>query len=794
MLRDSSGTRTNFGATCMKDLATVRADSCFPPPPRFEHTELAVPPYTPWDHPNTKWILNTFRSGANARLAAMSKEHPNMFDYVFQIPDTPEKVTWNSGDYEPMYKRSTVLYLRPLSLAVYMRKLDVITLLIENYLVDNSEVSFATDTANRAGASGAKKIREIRPVTIAIRRNILDSLPIIFNARSGALKASDPFTLRYANKWMEKCNKFKDAFDYAISVVRKGRILPIARLFDVLVFHCPGYCTANSAQRMCTNHGGVRCSLFQRLARYLISEGGGNRLTLPLIQSMEQLIIHRGFYKPTKNVNCTWFGCYCFANVATKWDAMPTALQDCLVTLALMIKLHEIFLEKAKTSVIPQTTGLISKMALSIGCRNDLLISPAVEIQKSIKFLLEVGFMCCDVCGIEGGDSKQVERRSSSSKAAEMMAPPSRRALEFLLSGMETYAQDAGLKRRPGFTEITVGKYNTCVPEPESDQCLLCLKEAEEKFPLADPLPVGLQRDNMIGSDSPLLTTSEAVRSSESSSSNALPAVNHLPDRSSLLDAKGTTVDFNTPNPTMYTKESLIEQSDNPELINQEIISSPRVLEEATFCGKTEESIVSPMSEEEQRATSMIQSDYQQGEQCPDANSTNTLPSGVVEILMMNPVDNDTEVDQEANSATNRLKRFLEESELDECSRNEQPTPTFLDPTVSVHLHDSEAVNGTSTTEIPPGAMFFPDATPGPCSLLEVDQLIQRIASSDTITKEMVLSETDSGLIDDMLQECLNKTKQEPPANNEDLENIEVFVGQEESQVDKFAGDMGQQQ
>lgn len=754
-----------------------------PPPPRFEHSDFAVPDFVSWDHPNTKWILNTFRSAASSRLVAMNKERPEIFDQVFQIPDNPDKITWDSGDYEPMFKRSTVLYLRPLSLAIYMRRLGIAKLLVKNGLVDNTEVSYATDIKGNSNGDDSKELRELRPVTVAIRRNTLDILPVIFSTKARGLRACDPFNLRYVSVRVDKCSKFKDALDYAITVVRKNRILPVARIFDTLVFHCPGFCAANTAQSLCPNHGGPKCSLFQRLAKYLISEDGSNRLTLPLLQSFEQLMRHRDFYKAPITMRNPWFSQYSFATIETKWSGMPIRLQDCLVTLALMIRLHEVFQEKSKTSILIYATSLISRMAASVGCRSDLLMSRPEELQLSLKFLLEISLKNSPELYnmLEGGDNRTVARRPISPKVLDMLKPPSKPAIKYLQGNLKELTEFEKRKGRESYTDTTV---TISIQGDSSDaepHCKLCLLEAKEKSAHpADPLATNAYNSDGFTIETPLTVYAEFVQSSGPPTPS--PIDRGVPlrtlDHYSLVESAKRTLEYMIPSPTVIVPDTTTSsdtiniRTTHPVL--QESISSPKILEDLTFYETTQDLVISQTVETPKRHFPALYSTYQHGGETSKVSTKTTcssaMPTEVREILQIDPAKSETTtINLEAVSATNRLRQFLDQSELEYVASTPDGKPTPLYPQsllpcnrfkpMTIFSESDDDIFEPSSLGQPPGISLINDEYKGgPCNLHDVDQLIDQIASSAAATEDLMLSDVDSVLIDGMLQEYLNKT------------------------------------
>ncbi|KAL5111307.1 hypothetical protein TcWFU_001105 [Taenia crassiceps] len=682
-------------------LVQMNQRIALPSPPVFSHTKFSVPPYTPWEHPYTKWILNTFRRRANVRLTAMGREHPEILRRIFQIPDTPEKITCDNSDCEAMYKRSTLLYLRPLSLAVYMRRLDIIKVLIANRLADNAEVSYATDANGRSEHDDEVELREIRPMTIAVRRNILEALPVLFSVNAQTLKASDPFTLRYANKWTEKCNKFKDIFDYTINVVRKKRLLPTTRVFEILIHRCPGYCSANSAQFMCAKHGGLRCSLFQRLARYLLSEAGGNRLALPLLQSLDLLIHHKGFYKSSKDVDSAWVYQYFFTDIATNWDTMSVALKDRLITLALMFKVHEALQERAKPLTLSYTTRLISEMICSVGCGLDLMTTPITETQQSMQFLLHSGlnnFEQRDVT--EVGDLEQLKRkRSRSPKTLQNVKPPTKKALQVLLFNLKCFISSDYLKSRVNKVRTTPG--TVCRNPTGPNHCLMCMKEVKKKVALMESLSVEVE--DSLSEVNPLvtLTTTDLEHILTEASTSMITSTLAL---TCIVNQPPGTLSGQT----LHYGESIKSEETKPTQTSDNLTVAPAVEGDA--------------------ATARL------------AFSTVAFaetPSVVCNACTFFTPETGTNKDSDATlQSTQTEQRGVETHSIQQfCSANEEDV----------------AIESLLPKKWPQES----------CNIVEVDNLIGKIANNTVLINNFVLPNEDNDLVENMLKDCLNKSELE---------------------------------
>ncbi|EUB58126.1 hypothetical protein EGR_07046 [Echinococcus granulosus] len=633
----------------------------------------------------------------------MSREHPDIFQHIFQIPDTPEKITCDNSDCEAMYKRSTVLYLRPLSLAVYMRRLDVIKLLIDNQLVDNGEVSYATDINGRLEDDDEVELREIRPMTIAARRNILEALPVLFSSNTQTLKASDSFTLRYANKWVEKCNKFKDILDYTISVVRKKRLLPTTRVFEMLVYRCPGYCSANSAQLLCTKHGGQRCSLFQRLAKYLLLEAGGNRLALPLLQSLDQLIRHKGFYKLSKRLESAWLYHYSFTDITENWDTMSVALKDRLITLAYMFKIHEILQEKAKPLTLSYTTRLISEMIYSVGCGLDLMTTPIAEMQQSIQFLLHSGLTTFEQRVVtEEGDLEQFkQRRSGSPKTSQNLKSPTKKALQVLLYNLKSFISSDYLQSR--VNKVRNNPHNIYANSAEPSRCLMCMKEAKEKFALIEPLPVEAQHS--LSEINPLVTLTTDLEPSPKASTSMTTST--LIRTCVVNQFAGTLKE-----PTLHH-----EEKEEPE----EMEPTPTVLMETT----PDDMTVAPVVEENPATPRLVFSTLSFGEASPIVTDARTFLSPLTGTNIVSDETLQTDYLEQRGVETYLTQQF--------CSADEESV----------------------TSE-----KLLPKQRPRvPCNLVEVDNLIEKIANNTALINDFLLSDDDNDLIDSTLKGCLKKTE-----------------------------------
>ncbi|KAM7540365.1 hypothetical protein Aperf_G00000044157 [Anoplocephala perfoliata] len=683
-----------------------------PSPPHFGHACFSIPAYTPWGHPHTKWMLNTFRSRADVRLSAMSKEHPELFQQIFQLPDTPEKITCDNGDSEAMYTRKTILYLRPLSLAVYMRRLDIIRLLLDSNLADNSEISYIVDYCGIS--ENEVELREIRPATIAVRRNILEALPVLFNKESQPLKAFDMFALRYANKSMVRSNKFRDVFDYTISVVRRNRILPTARVLETLVLRCPGYYSANSERMMCEKHGGRRCSLYQRLAKYLLGEAKGNRLALPLVQSLTQLIHLKGFYKQSKNHKQVWRQHYSFSNISEHWDTIPFVLKDRLTTLGIMFKVHELLAGKANPSILTECSRLISKMVISIGCQEDLMATPIPELKLSIQFLLDFS-LGRNILDEENLDQTQAQKPISLD-GIKCPKAPMKKALKAMLKGLKAHIS----KLTVDLPRIVSYESNDSLIEPE--RCPKCTQEVKEITIPLDPegdINYEMKREDTeqktakmhIVEQLSYSKAEEALIPKKSVSQERRPACNLISyemkrdDTDTKLRAKDELLDAKT--------EELLIQKDNT---SQEKVSEKSF--EATLPHSVSNLIVAPLIEENSDISQLLCSIETEDESSAIADTYE-----VGKLVVQRPEKRGTEM--------NAAETF--------CNADDESV-------------SSERLASTQSLR-------------EPCNLVYVDDLIDKIDNSAAISGDFILSNEDSTLIDGMIDERMDSSELDTTMN-----------------------------
>lgn len=420
-----------------------------PCPPQFKHSSIRVPKYFPYEHPYTKWILNTFRSGADNRLKSMLRERPQLFAHVFQIIDCPDKIMWDQCDLEHMFKRSSVLYLRPLSLAVYMKRRTIIQLLIQSGLVNSTEISYATDTCIQSELCKSSDIIEFNPDIVAVRRNFFEALPLIYTNDSQSkhyLTVMDPISMRYAKKGIERIMHYQDIFAYAIEVVKKNRILNLSRLFDILVFHCHGFCAANVNHMFCPTHAGQNYSLFRRLLQPLVFGDPGGRLTFHLIHSMELLIKLNLFYNPKFDSPSEF--CEgkppmntCLKYAINLWPRLSCHTQDCLVSLALLMKLYDMILSRTSGGSLPLLGELVSHVIDVLDCREYMENASTVELTKSIEFLLRSEhdpFGQLEKC--HSATCEENDYKEDTSCRYMMLSPPPWSTLDHIQQSVKTVA------------------------------------------------------------------------------------------------------------------------------------------------------------------------------------------------------------------------------------------------------------------------------------------------------------------------------------------------------------------
>ncbi|THD19068.1 hypothetical protein D915_010169 [Fasciola hepatica] len=178
-----------------------------------ELSKVILPTCIPYGHSSTKWLLNTFRNSANKRLLAMVKERPHMFRHTFQIFDRPSEVMADPTDTKPLFNNMAVLYLKPLSLAIYMRCRSAVEILLESTLCNPMECSYASDVHVQVQGHSGGDLLELLPACIAVRRQFLEVLPILFQStavsRCAPCSPRTSFALNYCMDLLVRYSHFQ---------------------------------------------------------------------------------------------------------------------------------------------------------------------------------------------------------------------------------------------------------------------------------------------------------------------------------------------------------------------------------------------------------------------------------------------------------------------------------------------------------------------------------------------------------------------------------------------------------
>ncbi|BHF59146.1 hypothetical protein SprV_0100210200 [Sparganum proliferum] len=439
----------------------------------------------------------------------MLRERPQLFGHVFQIMDCPDKVLWEPCDVQPMFKHSTTLYLRPLALAIYMRRKAIVQILLESGLVDSGEISYAADVCTFSESNTSKDLLQLTPAVVAVRRNFFDALPLLYSSHTQSRKQCfDEIDLYYVNKRCEKVVHYEDILAYAMELVKGGRLLHIARLFDTLVFQCSDFFVAHTGHLFCLKHSGQKCSLFLRILKSLVLEDPLCRLSFQFIQSLERIVRLRLFYKPENPVIQPKMSGYLktipldirLKELESYWPSFSFYLKDCLLSFSLLFKLYEILLNKHNSRLFVLLCELIYQISLSLNCWTLIKASSPEELQRALKFLLNIkAYLQAHTdlvkprqVSLEPGEDISIPRESKSQNSSSVLEPPSVEILRNILDTL-IIIDDAGRHSLSGKVYCPVNpvekeatlSFTKLLSTRLDSVCILCQREGGgEKLPV----------------------------------------------------------------------------------------------------------------------------------------------------------------------------------------------------------------------------------------------------------------------------------------------------------------------
>ncbi|KAF6780144.1 hypothetical protein AHF37_00352 [Paragonimus kellicotti] len=356
-----------------------------------ESSPIALPNYVPYNHSSTKWLLNTFRNGANNRLIAMLKERPHLFQQIFQIFDAPSEVLADPMDTKCMFNNATILYLRPLSLAVYMRCKTAVQVLLSSTLCNPMEYSYASDVHVQLQGHNGGDLLELLPACIAIRRQFLEILPLLFQltpwSTSPACSSRTPFTTRYLSRRVQRTTVYNDVFHYATDIAQNNRHINIVKTLEVLITQCPEF---YSPGKLDEKKRSESYSLFRRLAHIALYEDTEGRISSPLIQCME-LLVRNSHFRPSSSASgrnsATHLLLLSFKDVRQNWPELSNWTRDCYVCAMLLFQLHVMLAQKTKTAIVGQASNLLFRVLNETSLLDSAVAMPLEDLAAALEFI-----------------------------------------------------------------------------------------------------------------------------------------------------------------------------------------------------------------------------------------------------------------------------------------------------------------------------------------------------------------------------------------------------------------------
>ncbi|KAA3675301.1 uncharacterized protein DEA37_0005444 [Paragonimus westermani] len=315
----------------------------------------------------------------------MLKERPNLFRQIFQIFDTPSEVLADPTDTKCMFNNATILYLRPLSLAVYMRCKTAVQIILSSKLCNPMEYSYASDVHVQLQGHNGGDLLELLPACIAIRRQFLEILPSLLQLT--AFSSRTPFTTRYSSKRVQRTAVYDDVFHYATDIAQTNRHINIVKTLEVLIRQCPGFYTPGKLDEKKRSES---YSLFRRLAHIALYEDTEGRISSPLIQCME-LLVRNSHFRPNSSTSgrnsTTHLLLLSFKDVHKNWSELNNWTQDCYVCAMLLFQLHVMLVQKTKTTIVGQSSNLLFRVLNQTSLLDSAVAMPLEDLAAALEFI-----------------------------------------------------------------------------------------------------------------------------------------------------------------------------------------------------------------------------------------------------------------------------------------------------------------------------------------------------------------------------------------------------------------------
>ncbi|CAH8838070.1 unnamed protein product [Trichobilharzia szidati] len=377
--------------------------------------------FTPYNHPDTKWLINTFRNNSVKRLTVMIKERPCLFKHIYQIYDCPAEILSDPSDSKYIFSSTAILYFRPLCLAIYMRCKSAVEILLSSGLCNPCEYSYASEVYVQTQGNNAGDLLEVLPSCVAIRRQYLDILPILFKPTPDlnfpVFTPRTSFTIRYISKRVQKSMTYDDIFHYCIELAQVDRFINVARTLYTLIYKCSGFYKPGylDEHKKLQNY-----SLFRRLIYTALYIDSDNRISYPLIQCMELLVKASHFQISTNHkLPATTTANYTtnnnttanvsnivdqiptklnFNSILTKWSGFNEKMRDCYISIALLFSFYAYLLLRGKANLVNYVINLLFHVLYDTQSLNSLLSLTPDDLAQCIDFILSQDVLGNELC------------------------------------------------------------------------------------------------------------------------------------------------------------------------------------------------------------------------------------------------------------------------------------------------------------------------------------------------------------------------------------------------------------
>ncbi|KAG5451259.1 hypothetical protein CSKR_112191 [Clonorchis sinensis] len=355
-----------------------------------ESNAITLPSYIPYNHPSTKWLINTFRNGADNRLLAMLKERPNLFRHMFQIFDNPSEIMADPCDTKCLYNGTAILYLRPLGLAVYMRRKSAVKILLNSKLCKPTEYSYASDVFVQLQGYNGGDLLEILPPCIAVRRQFLEILPVLFQVtceKCLSCSPRTPFSIRYLSRRIQRTTVYEDIFHYTTELAPTDRYINVVKTLNVLIHQCSGFYSPGKLDENKKSH---TYSLLRRLLHTALYVDRECRIGGPLIQCME-LLLRNGHFRPgastTGRHSTAHLLLLSFKDIHTCWNEMNEWTRDCYICAALLFYFYAILLQRVRSNIVGQAGSLLFRVLNETNLLDSVTTMHVKDLASALEFI-----------------------------------------------------------------------------------------------------------------------------------------------------------------------------------------------------------------------------------------------------------------------------------------------------------------------------------------------------------------------------------------------------------------------